>query len=1385
LSKLDGAAATPIGRPIGNTQLYVLDAHGQLQPTGSTGELYIGGAGVARGYLNREALTAERFVGNPFAAGCMYRTGDLVRLLPDSELEFVGRIDDQVKIRGFRIELGEIEAALVAQAGVREAVVLVREDAPGDRRLVAYVVPVEGTVVEAHALREALSQSLPEYMVPAAYVSLGALPLTGNGKVDRKALPAPGDVAFAQRAFEAPQGAIETLLAGIWSELLGVERIGRQDNFFELGGHSLLAVRLMGILRREALNIDIRALFAQPTLAALAQAVEAAQRGASTDVVVPPNGIPPDCTAIAPEMLPLIALDAAQIARIVAAVPGGAANVQDLYPLAPLQEGILFHHLLQAQGDAYLLSTTLAFDTKARLDAFVGALQQVIDRHDVLRTAVLWEGLAEPVQVVWRRARFEVRTPTLPAGDVATRLAELTDPLHIRLDVSHAPLMQGHAAFDAAHQRWLLQLVHHHLVLDHTALEVLLHEIGLILGGRAQELPEPVPFRNFVAQARLGVSEAEHEAFFGRMLGDVDEPTAPFGILRVEGEGAHVREAQRALPRTLSKRLRQQARSLGVSTASLFHWAWAQVLARTTGREDVVFGTVLFGRLQGGAGAERAMGLFINTLPIRVRLGETGVRDGVRETHALLSGLLGHEHASLALAQRCSALSSSTPLFSAVLNYRHSVDADAGAETPDWAHGMQMLSAVERTNHVPFIMAVDDLGEDFELKALVEQPVAPERICAYMQTALASLADALEGAAQLPSWRVEVLDADERRQVLEDWNRTDRAWPHPDGCVQTLFERQVQATPDALAVAQGEEQLTYRELDARANRLAHHLRSLGVKPDEKVAICLQRSVDTIVAMLAVMKAGGAYVPLDPSYPQARLDFMLRDSRPRVLITTAALQDQLPASPILWRTPVVDMTEAEQWRSQSSDAIDPASFGLQPTHLAYVIYTSGSTGVPKGVMATHRGLCNLAQAQIAGFGVRPDSRVVQFASFSFDACISEVMMALLCGASLHLPPPGPMAGRELVAWLDAQRITHATLPPALLASLPDDAALPQLRTLILAGEATSAAQVRRWAPGRRVINAYGPTEGTVCASLHDCDPASSEPPPIGRPIANVRLYVLDAHGRPAPIGVAGELHIGGVQVARGYLNNATLTDERFVPDPFAAAADARMYRTGDLARWRADGTLDFLGRNDHQVKVRGFRIELGEIEAKLLAQAGVREALVLAREDVTGDRQLVAYVADGADADLDTQALRRALAQALPDYMVPAAWVVLPRLPVTPNGKVDRKALPLPSQAGVAQAAYEPPEGVTETTLSQIWSELLGIERVGRQDHFFELGGHSLLATRLISRVRSEWDIELSLMTIFSNPRLSEFSEAIVDCQLAQFDADYLDTIVARHQGLVQ
>jgi amino acid adenylation domain-containing protein len=1251
---------------------------------------------------------------------------------------------------------------------------------------VAYLVAAPEVAIDVVALRQALAQQLPDYMVPVAYVMLDALPLTPNGKLDRRALPAPEDTAVANHDYEAPQGALETLLAGIWSDLLRLERVGRHDNFFGLGGNSLLALRLVGLLRREQLHVDIPVLFAQPTLSALAQAVEEAQRAGWHDVTVPANAIPPGCAAITPEMLPLLDFDPVQIERIVASVPGGAANVQDIYPLAPLQAGILFHHLLHTRGDPYLQSITLSFDSRAVLDDFVQALQQVIDRHDVLRTAVLWEGLPEPVQVVWRQARFEVQTPDLSAGDAAARLAEQADPCYLRLDLQRAPLMCGFAGFDERSQRWMLQLVYHHLVLDHVAMDVLLSEIGLIRSGRLQELPVPVPFRNFVAQARLGITPEEHEAFFRQMLGDVDEPTAPFGLVTVQGNGEDMREERVTLPRTLSLGLRHQARMLGVSVASLFHWAWAQVLAKSTGREDVVFGTVLFGRLQGGTGADRAIGLFMNTLPIRVRLGDLGVQEAVRRTHATLSGLVHHEHASLALVQRCSALPAGTTLFSALLNYRHSTEVAGGANTPDWTQGVDVLSVQERTDYVPFNLNVDDLGEDFALSAWIKQPIEPRRVCAYMHNALVRLVEALEQAPRTPSWQIEVLDEAELRQMLGVWNDTRQSSPYGDVCIHELFERQVAATPQAIALEHEDQQLNYQALNERANRLARHLLGLGMEPDERVAICLPRSMEMVVAILAVLKAGGAYVPLDPSYPRERLDYMLRDSRPRVLLTDASTQDQLPASRALMRTTVVDMGEAAQWQDLPNGNINPITLGLRPSNLAYVIYTSGSTGVPKGVMVSHRSLCNLSQAQIARFAVGRDSRVLQFASFSFDACIWEVVMALMAGASLYLPPPGVLAGAELSECLDARRITHATLPPAVLADLPSDAVLPHLRTLVLAGEAPTAAQVKRWGAGRRLLNAYGPTEATVCASMHECEASETLAPPtlgpsIGKPIANTRLYVLDSRGQPTLIGAVGELYIAGVQLARGYLNRPDLTAERFLPDPFATQPGERMYRTGDLARWRPDGNLDFLGRNDQQIKIRGFRIELGEIEAKLLAQPGVREAVALVRDEVPGEKYLVAYVVGTADAGLDPQALRSALAEVLPEYMVPLACVVLSALPLTPNGKIDRKALPALADADRAQSPYEPPQGQIETTLAQIWSELLRVERVGRHDHFFERGGHSLLATQLLSRVRSEWDIDIPLVTVFSNARLEEFSAAIVDCQLSQFDPEDLERIVAQQK----
>nr|WP_285442818.1 non-ribosomal peptide synthetase [Burkholderia glumae] len=1347
----------PIGRPIANTRVYLLDAHGQPVPLGAAGELHLGGDGVALGYLGRPDLSAERFLADPFdptPGARLYRTGDLARHLPDGRLEFLGRNDQQVKIRGFRVEPGEIEAKLGQYPGVRDAAVVALQDAPGpagEKRLVAYVVPQDGAELPAAALREHLAAALADYMVPGAFVTLAALPLTPNGKLDRRALPAPDAGAYASRPYEAPQGETEATLARLWAELLGVQRVGRHDHFFELGGHSLLALGLLARMREAGLDADVRVLFGQPTLAALAAALDAAT-GDGAAPGVPENRIEADCTRLTPELLPLAPrLTQAGIDRIVASVPGGLANLQDIYPLAPLQEGILYHHLAAGARDPYVLRALFAVDGRARADAFAAALQGVIDRHDILRTAIVWAGLDEPMQVVWRRAPLPVETiePDPSGCDIAEQLRAR----HARLDLAQAPLMRMVLAHDAAHGRWVAMLAFHHMVLDHAALEIVEQEIQAHFDGRAARLPAPVPYRNHVAQAMFGVSREAHEAFFRAMLHDVHEPTLPFGLADVNQPDAAIEEARLALDAALSRRLRAQARRLGVSAASLHHLAWAQLLGRSADREDVVFGTVLLGRLQGGAGAERALGMFINTLPLRVTLGDQPVRDAVRATHARLTALLGHEHAPLALAQRCSGVAAPAPLFSALLNYRHSAPAPA-AGAASW-HGITALDSRERTNY-PLSLSVDDLGEGFSLSAQTVAAVGAARLCELMRVALESLAQALDAAPDTPVRELEVLSPAARRELLVDFNATEAGF-EAEATAHALFEAQARRAPDALALVQGERSLSYRELNRQANRLAHHLRELGVRPADRVAICVERGVEMIVGVLAVWKAGAAYVPLDPAYPPARLAYMLEDSAPAALLVQAATAARLAPQGV--RRIRLDRPEA--WREAAASDPQPAEpAGPDASPLAYVIYTSGSTGQQKGVMVEHRGLANLAAMQARHLAVDAGSRVLQFASFSFDACVFEIVMALCQGAALVVPPAGQLlAGHALSEAIAQGGVTHATLPPAVLAALPEALTLPSVRTLVVAGEALGERLVRRWAGGRCLVNAYGPTEASIWATWQVCRPEQAGAPPIGRPIDNFAIYLLDTRGRPVPLGATGEIHIGGVGVARGYLNRAALTAQRFREDPFRPGG--RLYASGDLGRWRPDGTLDYLGRNDFQVKIRGLRVELEEIGAQLV-RAGADDAVVIARDDGGGDdgraeTRLVAYC---TGTPIDAARLRERLQASLPAYMVPAAFVWLEALPLTHNGKLDRRALPQPGAQAYASRAYAAPQGATEAMLATLWQALLGVERVGRHDHFFALGGHSLLAVRLISQVRQRLGVELTLGELFAHPVLAALAEAV-------------------------
>ncbi|MDC9588815.1 amino acid adenylation domain-containing protein [Xenorhabdus sp. XENO-10] len=1401
--------APPIGHPIPNTQIYILDIYGQPVPLGVAGEIYIAGVSVARGYLNRPELTAKCFLTDPFSSAHsarMYKTGDLGRWLPDGNIEYLGRNDFQVKLRGFRIEPGEIEARLRQCHGVREAVVLPCENLSGEslshenlsaqKHLVAYLLPEADVELEPMALRQQLSQHLAEYMIPSAFVTLNAFPLTPNGKLDRQALPKPDHTAIVTRSYQAPIGEAETTLSQIWQMLLGVKCVSRYDHFFELGGHSLIAVSLIEKLRDLGWTLDIRNVFTKPVLSEMAKAILSAQKDTDQGnmeqehavmFTMPPNLIPDGCTAITPDMLTLVSLSQHEINAIVATIPDGAANIQDIYPLSPLQEGILFHYLLQKQGDTYLLRNLLAFDTREQLDTFLAALQLIINRHDILHTSIYWQGLAQPMQVVWRQASLNINT-FLPNSeqDIPSQLLSHTDPHQYRLDVSQAPLFSADIVYHPHQGEWLLALCLHHLICDHMTLERIIDEIDVLLRSHtesghldnlpAEKLPPVLPYRNFVAQS-LYVPASDHEAYFRKEFSDIDVPTAPFGILDIHSGDRQISETKQPLDTALSKAIRTQARRQGVSSSILFHVALALVLAKTSGRDDVVFGTVLLGRMQGSAGIDQVMGLLINTLPIRIRLTGNSTQTTVQETYLSLMRLLEHEQATLTQAQHCSSVIPPLPLFNTLLNYRHSQSDTTLAK---WK-GIRLLMQEERSNY-PIGLFVDDWGDGFSLVAQTVSDIEPIRLINYMTTALTGLVEALGTSPHQPILDISILPVRERQQLLVDFNtaqssqdfsssqNTAANFPQ-NALIHQVFEKQVQHNPDAIAVVFEEQSLSYDELNQRANRLAHYLIALGVCPDDRVAICSERSPVMVVGLLAILKAGGAYVPLDPSYPAERLAYILEDAAPVALLTQTTLLKP-PTSTV----PIVDLNNlASLTADMPTNNPAPQTLGLISRHLAYVMYTSGSTGLPKGVMNEHRSVVNCLLWAQETYQLTPQDRVLQKTPFSFDVSVWELFPSLMFGAQLILAcPDGHKDPHYLLSEIERRRITIIHFVPAMLQQFLNAipaGRCPSLRHILCSGEAFPYALQQKCLSHFahcQLYNLYGPTEAAIHVTAWQCvSDRYIGQVPIGKPIANTQIYLLDNHGEPVPIGVTGELYIGGVGVARGYLNLPELTAEHFLSDPFSTDPDARLYKSGDLARWLPDGNIEYLGRNDFQVKIRGFRIELGEIEARLVQCHNVREAVVIAREDASyektgGEKRLVAYLLAEPNTTLISAELRQQLAQHLAEYMLPSAFVTLDAFPLTPNGKLNRQALPIPDQTALVTRNYEAPIGDMETGLAEIWQELLKLEQVGRHDHFFELGGHSLLTIQLAARIRQKLARELRLQQLFAHPVLTDLAAKLTD-----------------------
>ncbi|GLZ28595.1 hypothetical protein Lesp02_07850 [Lentzea sp. NBRC 105346] len=1238
-----------IGAGIPDLRVYVLDENLRPVPPGVIGEMFVAGEGLARGYLNRPGLTASRFIANPFDSGRMYRTGDLARWQPGGQLEYLGRADHQVKIRGFRIELGEIEAVL--HPAVEHVAVIER-----DQRLIAYFVGSS----EIADLRELAARSLPDYMVPSAFVRLDRLPLNSNGKLDKRALPDPDRDAATSTEYVQPRTETERVIARVWADVLGVERVGAADSFFELGGDSISSIRVISRLRGEfGVDLSPRDLFDHPTVAGLA-------------LVLPGRGM---------TTIPVVSRDGE-------------------LELSFAQQRLWFLDQFEPGGTEYVTPLAVRLIGDLNVVLLSWAMTALVARHESLRTTFRTID-GRGVQVVHPPAPVVV---PVVSGDVEEILArEANTPF----DLTTGPLLRP-LLIKVSDSEHVLALTMHHIVTDGWSGGLVMEELSALYAGH--DLPPlPVQYADFAAWQR-SLPLGEQLDYWREQLRGVTAVELPTDRPRPAVHTTNGAQHEFTLP---ACGLRSLVRGHDSTMFTALVAACTLLLQRWSGQDDIAIGTVTSGREH--PELERLVGFFVNTLTLRSTVdGEKSFTEFLTDVRRTVLDAFAHQDVPFERvvdAVQPDRDTSRTPLFQVLVALQNAPGAVAGLPGIE----AEDIDLPVQTASFDVAFEFTELGDELLGSITYNTDLFDHSTIARLAEHLTVLVDGIVDAPHRPVGQLPMLTPAEL-DVLRSWNDTTRAVS--PASLSQLFEAQVLRTPDAPALVFAGGSISFAELNERANRLARLLVDRGAGPERIVAVKLPRSVDIIVTELAVAKTGAAFLPVDPNYPAERIEFMLRDSAPVF---------------------VVDSTlDASTYSAENLDT--PIDFD-QP---AYVIYTSGSTGTPKGVVVTHAGLASFSAAEIEHFQVRPGDRVLEFSSPSFDASVLELCMSLPAGAALVVPPPGPLLGSALADVLREFGVTHALIPPVAMATVPDEP-LPDFRTLIVGGDACSAELVAQWAPGRRMINAYGPTESTVVTSW-------SEPlvpgglPPIGGPIWNTQVHVLDPSLRPVPVGVAGELYVSGVGLARGYLNRPGLTAARFLPNPFGPG---RMYRTGDVVRWNTYGELEFVGRVDEQVKIRGFRVELGEIETALLRHPAVREAVVVAQE-FHGHKRLVAYVVGSVDG------LREFLGETLPDYLVPSAFVPLDRVPMSPNGKVDRKALPVPDLSALHTAAYVAPRNEVESSLASLWADVLGLDRVGVEDNFFGLGGDSILSIQVVARARK---IGLGLATkdLFLHQTIAELA----------------------------
>lgn len=1379
-----------IGRPLGNFQIYILNQALQPVPIGVPGELYIGGIGVARGYVNLPDQTRERFISNPFQPGTrMYKTGDSARYLPDGNLEFLGRIDHQVKIHGFRIELQEIEGVLSRHPDVQEVVVGVVEgnggknveqeesQKPGasDKKLVAYIVPASASKVIAQDLRQFLQQKLPRHMIPAIWVPLDVLPHLPNGKVDRKALQSIDHTLFEETSpLMLPRDPVEGELIEIWREVLGIEHVGVHDNFFELGGHSLLATQIFSrVWNVFHVELPLRSIFEQPTIAELAKRITNRGNDGSTRE-------PSLITAVSPKEEPVLSFS---------------------------QERMWFLYHLESGGPAYSIPFTIRLTGPLQMEVLETCLNEIRKRHEVFRTTVETRD-GKPFPIVHPFEKVSLSMTDYQGISESEReirwQGEMLQDIQQPFDLARGPLVRM-KVYCLDEEEYVLLVNMHHIISDAWSMSVFLQEMEALysstLYNRPSPLPElPVQYADFAYWQRQWLQGEVLERQLAYWTRHLDKAPYILNLPTDRPRPTHqtFRGAQhiQKLPNHLVDRAIALSREEGVTLFMVMLAVFKILLSRYTGQDDLLVGTPIANRRW--LDTEKLIGTFVNTLVLRTNLsGEPTFRTllaKIKETT-----LDAYAHQDMPFEQLVEAVQpgrdlSRSPLFQVMFSMPNVPMPKLRVADLD----VELLHVDRGGAQFDLTMAVADMPGQGHIAALeyntdLFDATTITRILDHYQSLLTS---ALNNPDH-PITTLPMITEAEHQQVLVEWNNTEKNYSSTL-CLHHLFEQQVERTPDAMAVMCDGEDVSYQELNQRANQVAHYLKKLGVAPEALVGILLDRSVDMLVALLGVLKAGGAYVPLDPVFPQERLRLMMEDSKASVLITQDHLLDRVSfvsqeangSSVVSDRPKIVTISD----RVLVGELIDNPKAGVDSTNLAYVIYTSGSTGKPKGVMIAHQGLVNFINAMEREPGLGAGERFLAVTSLSFDIAALELFLPLVVGAQLVIANRETASdGTKLIKLLKQSKATVMQGTPATWRLLLQAGWKPPHGFRVFCGgEALQKVLADQLLKNEvQLWNLYGPTETTIWSAVHRVLPGEKDVP-IGHPIANTQLYVLDRHLQPVPIGVPGELFIGGNGLARGYVNQSALTDQKFLPNPFRTGSTSKIYKTGDLVKYRSDGTLEFLGRLDHQVKIRGYRIELEEIETALNKHPAVQQCLVIVAEREQDnnkksipnlefkDHQLVAYLVveglsleQGPAEDSKTDSslfdsyiskLREFLQESLPDYMVPSHFVFLEAFPLTPNGKVDRQKLPKPVREGNIRSRFCPPVTPLEHRLAEIWKNALGLQQVGIRDDFFELGGHSLLANQVITRMQAELGINISLTTFFERPTIAYLAKHIETVQ---------------------